>query len=940
MISVSTIPAELINSVSTLEQIQTDITTLGTTVTTVQTDITGLDTRLSSVELVSVEDHDALSLHSDRLDSIDETIEINSDDIDILQNSVLTQGTRLSTAESNIVANSSAITIANGNISSLGSRVTTLETSSSSASSAITTLTGRVNTAESDITSIEGDISTMQDDIDSLEISVAALSGEDGNIGDIITEIQDDISTLQSDLNTAEATILTHTGNISTLSSSLTTAQGNISTLQSNVTTAQGNISTIQSNITTIQGNIASNDNDISALQTDVTTIETDVAAIEADITGIEGNISTLQTDLGTAESNITSLQGSVSTINSDITAIEGDVATAEANITTLQGINAGSRLTALEGIDADNRLDTVEALTSSLTVDVASIVDNKLMYVNVRDLGCIPMHEAGGLTIDNALLINDFLSGGFVDKKCAGLYFPGGGWGIKTPIEIPSIEGFAFYGDGVGDIRGELSYNDADEIGGLPSRIVGTAPNLECLIKTYGIFLHVQGVMFQGWYHNLRDDGANGVLREESNYAAIGIKIMPRYSDASSGIGTGKFTSPNLVVCCCDVAIECGDTGASNEDNADQFQLGRLNTPACSTGFHALNLQSVGHLIGQYEGNLCDTMFDFDRGGKLTVLQATLIESGGTLIKTRTNGTNEGIFHFVDLWVDAGAGNTCKIWESRAPLGADQETLSELKIDHLMLDAAYSGGPLFTMRGYNSLTISGSNKLTQTLVKVSGGSATFHPVIFINGARFNDGFDLDLLIDSGTSSGYADVFAFACRSYIGNGGFKHASYSWNGGTITRRPLPVLMGGTGGSTAAEARASLEAGVVIRGSIAIGNPSASTTYRGVGGDTGFTSAAEHPVRTITIPKSKTIKAVYFRSHAFGTTASSTGGTLSLRLNETSNTTITSTFNASGTNNNTSLSLSVAAGDRIAFQLDTPAWVTAPTTVYADYTIYME
>lgn len=115
--------------------------------------------------------------------------------------------------------------------------------------------------------------------------------------------------------------------------------------------------------------------------------------------------------------------------------------------------------------------------------------------------------------------------------------------------------------------------------------------------------------------------------------------------------------------------------------------------------------------------------------------------------------------------------------------------------------------------------------------------------------------------------------------------------------------------------------------------------ASTTYYfGMSGTTSTSSAA---IRRIYIPQSGTIKAAQL--YVKTTNATSTDNwTISIRLNNSSNTTLATVGNNStdkvfGTS---SLSISVVAGDYIEFTTTTPAWVTAAGATYIYGSIFIQ
>jgi len=93
----------------------------------------------------------------------------------------------------------------------------------------------------------------------------------------------------------------------------------------------------------------------------------------------------------------------------------------------------------------------------------------------------------------------------------------------------------------------------------------------------------------------------------------------------------------------------------------------------------------------------------------------------------------------------------------------------------------------------------------------------------------------------------------------------------------------------------------------------------------------------------IPKAGTIKAAYGTINVAGTLSSGEDSTVAIRLNDTTNTNISTTVETNATNNafsNSSLSINVAAGDFIDILLITPTWTTNPTSVDMAVSIYIE
>lgn len=108
-----------------------------------------------------------------------------------------------------------------------------------------------------------------------------------------------------------------------------------------------------------------------------------------------------------------------------------------------------------------------------------------------------------------------------------------------------------------------------------------------------------------------------------------------------------------------------------------------------------------------------------------------------------------------------------------------------------------------------------------------------------------------------------------------------------------------------------------------------NPADATTY--YYGITNTTTTAGSTFYRINIAKAITITAFY-GSWSITGTASTESVSVYIRLNNTTDTTITTSLNVSGTNgsfNATGLSISCAAGDYIQLKVVTPTWATNPT-----------
>lgn len=101
----------------------------------------------------------------------------------------------------------------------------------------------------------------------------------------------------------------------------------------------------------------------------------------------------------------------------------------------------------------------------------------------------------------------------------------------------------------------------------------------------------------------------------------------------------------------------------------------------------------------------------------------------------------------------------------------------------------------------------------------------------------------------------------------------------------------------------------------------------------------TTATSHKIR---VPRAGVVRRIYIEGLVTGTLGSAETSTISFRLNNTTDTTITSTavFNASPFSiSNTGLSITLAQGDYFTVKWVTPTWVTNPTGVYMNAKIWI-
>lgn len=121
----------------------------------------------------------------------------------------------------------------------------------------------------------------------------------------------------------------------------------------------------------------------------------------------------------------------------------------------------------------------------------------------------------------------------------------------------------------------------------------------------------------------------------------------------------------------------------------------------------------------------------------------------------------------------------------------------------------------------------------------------------------------------------------------------------------------------------------------------GNPISGTTQ--YLGSAGAMSNGSTGLNNIYVSQPGIITRAYIYQVITGTLGSAQTSSIYIRLNNTTDTLITSSFiqNAAlSAFSNTSLSITVAAGDFIEVKWVCPTWTTTPTNVFPNFQIYMQ
>src|SRR5574338_1029271 len=235
------------------------------------------------------------------------------------------------------------------------------------------------------------------------------------------------------------------------------------------------------------------------------------------------------------------------------------------------------------------------------------------------------------------------------------------------------------------------------------------------------------------------------------------------------------------------------------------------------------------------------------------------------------------------------------------------------------------------TTTQYNVIVGDANNKLANV-----APSATSGVPLISSGSSVNPAFGTAVVAGGGTGNTTFTAYSVITAGTTATGAFQNVSGVGTSGQVLTSngasALPAWQTPAGGG-----------GYAITNIVGTGNPADSTTYYLCNAltltDSGSASSAG--INRYYIPIDGTITKVY--GGITCTAGSSEGVTVAIRLNDTTNTNISTSINLSGTDvafSNTSLNISFVAGDFINVLFIAPAWTSNPTSVKMTTTILVE
>lgn len=223
----------------------------------------------------------------------------------------------------------------------------------------------------------------------------------------------------------------------------------------------------------------------------------------------------------------------------------------------------------------------------------------------------------------------------------------------------------------------------------------------------------------------------------------------------------------------------------------------------------------------------------------------------------------------------------------------------------------------------YNVLT----GGATSSALNNVAPSATSGVPLISQGSSSQPAFGTAVVGGGGTGNTTFTAYSVICAGTTSTGAFQNVSGVGTSGQI------LVSNGAGALPTWQTAASGGPVSFALQTGSTGDPADSTTY--YLNTTGALTAqtASNMATRYYMPVAGTINKVYGNLNVAGTLGSTENATLALRKNDTSNSNITTTLQFGAVNaafNNTTLGLSVSAGDFIDVILITPAWATNPTT----------
>jgi len=370
--------------------------------------------------------------------------------------------------------------------------------------------------------------------------------------------------------------------------------------------------------------------------------------------------------------------------------------------------------------------------------------------------------------------------------------------------------------------------------------------------------------------------------------------------------------------------------SSASGTSILAQFTNGPTN-PSTSSVI-GISQYGVGAAIGiTHQSPTTQTSASIDILGKFGY-KHTLNASGGYCLNVATNGTNtvstsNGLARIAALTTadtspvlnidNRSSGKTIYIQNN----GTELLSISSAGVITLGTDTTLYRSAADTLKTDDSLIVTGT---------LTAGTYTGQSSIVTLGT-----------ITTGTWS--------ATTVAVNKGGTGQTSYTdgqllignSTGNTLDKATLTAGNGISITNAGGSITVANSSGYTVQGAAAATSPNDATTYY-IGSRFGNTLATSAVANRIYIPRAGKIKACYAFFFNGTSNGSNEASTISIRLNNTTDTTVSTAVDNSATSNvfsKTDLDITVAAGDYIELKWVTPTWATNPVGTNVSFVVYI-
>lgn len=418
-------------------------------------------------------------------------------------------------------------------------------------------------------------------------------------------------------------------------------------------------------------------------------------------------------------------------------------------------------------------------------TVTISFQIPARQMQPGDAELfGATPTFPGGDTITDAQAVLNSaafqsYFDGGYRDTRApAGT--AGRRWPVGPSIDTRMIAGLAFTTTGHGGYYAEDQYGDPDldeelqDNGGPATGFIAVGDDYigdPVLISRgrgadYGVL--------NGWGNWTQSDPA---LLPALDRRRVFIEVYGR--DTLGRMPSGKFQMSGHYS---GFETVVKTLATPFEDNADQFDFGRIEAHYCDRFFWSTNKQTLGARCRYFDQYNTPDGFLFERGGKFRLDTISMQDGAERGLVIRGNGTNIiGGFRINEAYMDGTSPGDALLVDIE---GVGGYCAPFTTIDYIDIDAATTGrtaSPL--IRSVNNFGHININEIGGTgcgyagLLHVEGGTADFPIKIIIRNGAWRFGTVLD-----GSPTAIRNLFTSTSAAYI-DLYFEGSNYEINGGT-------------------------------------------------------------------------------------------------------------------------------------------------------------